>query len=145
MADDKILVDRSAFVDGIDVIQSTTPGYKTSEFWLNILTVIGVIAPGIWATMDKCPWLTAIFAALASRMTFGYAAIRVLLKMHVAGQIPMSDGMEKRLASVEDTVNDALGVLAVLNTKIKATPAAQTAPASPTNAPTVDAPANTTV
>jgi hypothetical protein len=64
------------------------PGYKTTEFWLSLLTVLisAVASSGLFASTSPAARLISI--ALATLTSLGYTASRTSLKSSTPRDVP---------------------------------------------------------
>jgi hypothetical protein len=61
-------------------------GWKTSEFWLTLVSLFCLFLPGIVATGQSIPWLAALLTVAGTVLTVAYVWGRALLKGELAKQ-----------------------------------------------------------
>lgn len=59
---------------------SPKPGYKTTEFWITVVTSIGGLLAASGAFAENSPWLKIVGLIVAAATSMGYTASRAQVK-----------------------------------------------------------------
>jgi len=89
------------------VISDAKSGIKTSEFWVMLGVIAGVLAPLAWAALDKHPEIAGWIAVVIGAVAAVFAGMRTWLKMEAARQVNiLSDEQETTLDDVLDRIEE---------------------------------------
>ncbi|OQB77700.1 MAG: hypothetical protein BWX88_05261 [Planctomycetes bacterium ADurb.Bin126] len=85
----------------------TKNGLKTTELWVTVLSIVAVLAPLAWASLDKNPAIAAVVASIIGAIAVGYAGLRTWLKKERAGEVNLlSQEREDKLESLLDRAEE---------------------------------------
>ena len=80
------------------------PGVKSSEFWLVVIALIGLVIPGVFTLAEKSQLAAIILAGIGAAAVLLYALLRTWLKAEKAGIVDwLTEEQEKQLSSFLNT------------------------------------------